>query len=138
MAAYIATANTINVGVTITALTNFSLTLTRETQDITTQGTGSYWREKQRGLKSAEFSCTVFYDTTDATHSAATSGLLFDLTSDTTDQACTFTFQGGTDKKHTFDGIVTSVRMVSNIGEMQVMEVTGVASGAVSLDQAVS
>lgn len=116
---------------TITSTRSWSLTVEKESLDVT--ALGATYRANVGGLISGSGSCEVLYTASSADETNAfiemvnstndAGEALFELYMDTS---------GG--KKITFDGVITSAEYSATVGEIEIITLNFVTNGTITLD----
>ena len=98
---------------------------------------GGMYAEPARGLKTGgQITATVFYAVDETSHDSSTHGILYDMDTDgSSNTTWRVYFQGAAyNVYHSAPIIMTEVRLVSNIGEFQILEMSAEIAGDVTLD----
>lgn len=107
--------------------------LSRETIDVTTHDSASWWREFIKSLKDGgEVSFDIMYDPVLGTHDYST-GLLSDFADDDTVAAWRLVFPDAANTTWTFPGIITGAESSEAIDDVLKMSITIKVAGAPTL-----
>jgi len=116
---------------TITSTRSWSLTVEKESLDVT--ALGATYRANVGGLISGSGSCEVLYTASSADETNA----FIEMVNSTNDEgAALFELYMDTSggKKITFDGVITSAEYSATVGEIEIITLNFVTNGTITLD----
>jgi hypothetical protein len=116
---------------TITSTRSWSLTVEKESLDVT--ALGATYRANVGGLISGSGSCEVLYTASSADETNA----FIEMANSTNDEgAALFELYMDTSggKKISFDGVITSAEYSATVGEIEIITLNFVTNGSITLD----
>jgi len=116
---------------TITSTRSWSLTVEKESLDVT--ALGATYRANVGGLISGSGSCEVLYTASSADETNA----FIEMVNSTNDEgAALFELYMDTSggKKISFDGVITSAEYSATVGEIEIITLNFVTNGTITLD----